>query len=469
MKNPKNTTDIFYNRIPNTRIFFTLILDIKNRKEEILLGSKSALNCNFRNLADAEPPFDEKALIDALGEPAEVKLLYSTTRPLGSFFNDLLAECRQDWAEFIYMPLHHLLSDISDYCEYGLKFDWTSEKFNLEESDVTEDKILMMDEFYNNFKNIKTIKQFCLNHGEKNPIRKYISYRIWNDFCKCQKEMLEYDEMKKNADALTRALSFNRCQPDCREKNINEISFWVPEQLAPSETSLEIWYPNRHRNFECAMIEHSLFPLISYYINHLYHAGFHLRKCKVCNKIFVADTLKKTLCGSKDCKRIQGARNKQRFDSKEKPYYEKSYNQVRRNFKDRINTLAKKTTISESELNLLEAVFQDFKEKAKKESKYLDTTKKMLDILRSNNPNKMESIDSIKISLTQKQELKKCILNPSALKKYIENTQQDLETHIQAFKILTSDSPESISSESDSSKFDSYVGKMIKTLEEKYK
>ena len=458
MNNKNNTSDIFYNRIPNVPIYFALLLDIKNHKEKVLIGSKNAILYNLRDKSDTKPPFDENALIDILGEPAEVKLLYSATRPLGSFFHDLSAECKQDWAEFIYMPLCHVLIDASDYREYGLNFDWASEKFDLEKNDNNEDENLLIDEFYKNFKKVNNIKQFCENPAVENPIRKYVAFRIWNDFCKCKKEIFSYTSMKINAEALTRAFTLNNPQPGFRENNINEISFWVPNQLSSYETTLEIWYPDRHRHLECAIIENSFFPLISYYINHLYHAGFHLQKCKVCNKIFISDTLKQTMCGSKNCKRTQNKINKRNFDTKEKYHYEKSYDQVRRNFKNRINTLAKKTTISESELNHLEASYKEFMGKAKKLSKNLDTTEKMLAILTSNDADKMTSINSLKISLTKKREIEKCIPNPSALDIYITKTKKDLNDGIIEFKNLTSDSPTT----------DSSIGKMIKELENKY-
>lgn len=104
----------------------------------------------------------------------------------------------------------------------------------------------------------------------------------------------------------------------------------------------------------------SLFPIIVYYLKTVYNEKTYIQSCKLCDKLFRANTANiPTFCSAK-CKREQGKINKRRFDEKAKQTpSEMAYKKQYMFCYNRIKKLRKNAPNSEL-LSEAEKMFKDF-------------------------------------------------------------------------------------------------------------
>ncbi len=141
------------------------------------------------------------------------------------------------------------------------------------------------------------------------------------------------------------------------------------EVRASIEQRLVLRYAARSRNEEWILVTESFYPALQYYLRKLMDWGLCLCRCSVCNKIFIADSRHYSLC-SKECRRIQSRRNKQKFDEKGK---ENGYDQAYKNTCQRMRNGLKRIEAPEL-CQKAEAWFKTFRKEATGRKKQIRDT-----------------------------------------------------------------------------------------------
>ena len=129
-------------------------------------------------------------------------------------------------------------------------------------------------------------------------------------------------------------------------------------------TKLELWYPDRVRQQECAVIYSSFYPLLTYYLNRLNEWGLHIRRCKVCGRIFCAKNQKYELCSDK-CRKKQAQQNKREFDERARENnYDLLYKNECQRWRNKINKAKKTAGFPLERLEEMQIAFEVFKKEA---------------------------------------------------------------------------------------------------------
>ena len=130
------------------------------------------------------------------------------------------------------------------------------------------------------------------------------------------------------------------------------------------DTRLELWYPDQKRTVECVAISSSLYPLIIYYLNRLRDWGLSFRKCKVCGRLFLANSLRYELCSEK-CKKKQALQNKREFDERARENnYDLYYKNACQGWRNKINKVKKMDGFPPERLSEIQSAFEAFKKEA---------------------------------------------------------------------------------------------------------
>ena len=242
------------------RILFVLTLDRKKMKERILIGEE--LQVRFRLQGDR----DADVLCDA-------------TRPLGTFLSDFEHDPDGEWNRFGLAPLREALHSNR----------WKQPALEQSAGDFLQKKF---------------------DSGD--PLRMYAAFRIWNGYLVTR----EYRERDKACDRFMDKMShftmmFQQRSPlqfesDTGRPEPFHISSRIFGSVPTAETRLDLWYPDNRRTTECVAAYATFYPLITYYLNRLNDWGLCFRKCKVCERIFLAKSQRYELCGDKCRKKQQG-------------------------------------------------------------------------------------------------------------------------------------------------------------------
>jgi len=148
-----------------------------------------------------------------------------------------------------------------------------------------------------------------------NLIYRFVAVRIWQEYEKACgiKNYDLYSEIEKISLPLMFSLK-------------NDIKMWQENdpqdplyQLANDYyfyPALLLYQPKGTKEYYATDI--SLLPLVVYYLKTVYNEKTYIQSCKLCGKLFRANTANiPTFCGP-ECKREQGKINKRRFDEKAK-------------------------------------------------------------------------------------------------------------------------------------------------------
>ena len=300
------------------QILFVLTLDRKKMKERILIGAESQIRLRLAGIEETDMLFDE-------------------TRPLGKLIVDFEHDEQGAWNEFGLMPLYNALHT-NRWQQPGL--EQTSSAF-LAEKYATGD-----------------------------PVRMYAAVRIWNEYLKARlprDRNTASERFLQKTSALT--IAFHTDSPLDFDKNTGKaIRFdltrrmWgrIPEQAL----RLDLWYPDRKNMTECVSAYHSFYPLLIYYMNRLSEWGLNFCKCKVCGKVFLAQSLRYELCSEK-CRKQQALQNKRDFDKRaRKNNYDLLYKNECQSWRNKINKAKKTAGFPADRLEEMLTAFESFKKEA---------------------------------------------------------------------------------------------------------
>ena len=129
------------------------------------------------------------------------------------------------------------------------------------------------------------------------------------------------------------------------------------------EMKLNIWYPPK-TDIECVTAYGSFLPVFLYYHKRLAEWSLYFRTCKVCNKIFLAKSLKYTICSDK-CRKKQNTQAKRDFDARA---LENEYDHIYKNEAQRwlhyIHRMEMTANCSPEQLSAIKSAYEVFKKEA---------------------------------------------------------------------------------------------------------
>lgn len=130
------------------------------------------------------------------------------------------------------------------------------------------------------------------------------------------------------------------------------------------EMKLDIWYPPK-TDIECVTAYGSFLPVFLYYHKRLTEWSLYFRTCKVCGKIFLAKSLKYTICSDK-CRKKQNTQAKRDFDARAlKNEYDHIYKNEAQRWLHYIHRMERKADCFPEQLTFLKSAYEDFKREAK--------------------------------------------------------------------------------------------------------
>lgn len=163
------------------------------------------------------------------------------------------------------------------------------------------------------FENSKEILEDLWNSD--NLIYRFIAIRIWQEYKKaCNIKNYDlYGEIEK----ISLPLMFNLTNDITMwQENDPQNPLYQLDSVYFSDPALVLYSAEGAREYYTT--NGSLFPIIVYYLKTVYNEKTYIQSCKLCGRLFRANTANiPTLC-SHECKREQGKINKRRFDEKAK-------------------------------------------------------------------------------------------------------------------------------------------------------
>ena len=294
------------------RMVFVLSLDMKKKKERILIGDESRIAQCLKT-----------------GNP-EHELFYDKLRPLGTLLATFQPDSARSWDVSGFQPLWNALHSNR----------WKQPAFE------------------------KTAADFFKAQWEQGePLSIYTALRLWEGYLRARlprdreraAEAYECD-IRYLKDVLMDATESDMLSLD--RTGISSYA-WSPEDM-----HLDLWYPASDPSLECVVCYHSFLPLIAYYHNRLKAQGLVFRKCRICGKNFLAKSLRYSLCSEK-CRKVQNRQNKRDFDARAK---ENSYDRIYKNecqhWRNVIHTAEKTSDFPPERLSAMKSAFADFKKEA---------------------------------------------------------------------------------------------------------
>ena len=298
--------------INGDRVLFALSLDKKSLKERILIGT-------------------ETEIIKRLWNDPEAEVYYDEVHPIGALFMRKSSD-ETDWTDRGFMPLWKALHTTR----------WKQPEL---EQNATD---------------------FCTKKYQSgDPLAIYAAIRLWDGYLRAREprdrdraaELFKLDLMglispleKYSHDAL-----LNRSITDTIRESGNEMK-------------MDVWYPAR-TDVECVTAYRSFLPVIMYYHARLADWSFYFRTCKVCGRVFLAKSLKYTICSDK-CRKIQGTQAKRDFDARA---IENEYDHIYKNEAQRwvhyIHRMEKSDDCTPEHLAEIKAAYESFKKEAKARKK----------------------------------------------------------------------------------------------------
>ncbi len=295
--------------ISGDRVLFALSLDKKSAKERILIGTEIEITKRLWNDPDAE-------------------IFYDETRPLGTLFMNYRQDKADGWTERGFMPL------------------WNALHTNRWKQPELE----------------QLAADFCTEmYQSGDPLSIYTTIRLWDGYLRARQP--------RDRDTAAEVFKLDLI------RLISPISAYSQEKLldrdcadeirqSGGEMKLDIWYPPK-MDIECVTAYGSFLPVFLYYHKRLTEWSLYFRTCKVCGKIFLAKSLKYTICSDK-CRRKRGTQAKRDFDARS---IENEYDHIYKNESQRwlhyIHRMEKNTDCTPEQLSAIKSAYEDFKREAK--------------------------------------------------------------------------------------------------------
>ena len=297
--------------IPDS-IVFVLILDMKRKKERILIGSENCIGLRLRGSEDDN-------------------IFYDRTAPLGSLLMNFHQDTDRAWNEFGFMPfwdaLHSTRRKQPEQEKKGFDF--------------------LRSRFENGY-----------------PLDIYAALRISEGYLKAR--LLR--ERNRAADIFN--LQMAEIKDGLMDWTDDRIKtpkkFYEDSSLSKKAIKIDLWYPTGTSEPECIIAHDSILPIINFYHSRLLSAGLNIRKCKVCGKHFLAESLKYELCSEK-CRKEQGKIKKREFDARAvENNYDRTYKNECQHWRNIIHKAEKSAETSPEQLSKMKSAFEDFKAAALK-------------------------------------------------------------------------------------------------------
>ena len=285
-------------------IVFVLILDMKRKKERILIGNEKYIELRLRG-------------------SEEDNIFYDRTAPLGSLLMNIHQDTDWAWNEFGFMPFWNALHSNR----------WKQPELEKKGFDYLRSR------FENGY-----------------PLDIYAALRISEGYLKAR--LLRDRNRAADIFNIEMAEIKDGLMDWTDERIKTPKKFYEDSSLSKKAIKIDLWYPTGTPEPECVIAHDSILPVINFYHSRLLSAGLNIRKCKVCGKYFLAESLKYELCSEK-CRKEQGKRAVENS-------YDRTYKNECQRWRNIIHRAEKSEDTSPEQLLKMKAAFEDFKTEALK-------------------------------------------------------------------------------------------------------
>ena len=293
-------------------IVFVLILDMKRKKERILIGNENYIELRLRG-------------------SEEDNIFYDRTAPLGSLLMNFHQDTDWAWNEFGFMPFWNALHSNR----------WKQPELEKKGFDYLRSR------FENGY-----------------PLDIYAALRISEGYLKAR--LLRDRNRAADIFNIEMAEIKDGLMDWTDERIKTPKKFYEDSSLSKKAIKIDLWYPTGTPEPECVIAHDSILPVINFYHSRLLSAGLNIRKCKVCGKYFLAESLKYELCSEK-CRKEQGKIKKREFDARAvENSYDRTYKNECQRWRNIIHRAEKSEDTSPEQLSKMKAAFEDFKTEALK-------------------------------------------------------------------------------------------------------
>ena len=122
---------------------------------------------------------------------------------------------------------------------------------------------------------------------------------------------------------------------------------------------LNIWYPPK-TDVECVSAYRSFLPVFLYYHTRLIEWSLYFRTCKVCGRVFLAKSLKYSICSDK-CRKKQNKQTKREFDARAiDNEYDHIYKNETQRWRHYIHRMEKNPDCTPEQLSDIKSAFKAF-------------------------------------------------------------------------------------------------------------
>ena len=290
--------------ISGDRVLFALILDKKASKERILIGTELNIEKRLWNDPDAE-------------------IFYDETHPMGTLFMNFIQDKTDRWTDTGFMPL------------------WKALHTNRWEQPALEQAAAnFCDEMYHT--------------GE--PLSMYAAIRLWNGYLRAREP-----RDRDRAAEVFRIDLMGLLRPLLEYSPEKLLDRTIVDQLRQSkdEMKLNIWYPPK-TDVECVSAYRSFLPVFLYYHTRLIEWSLYFRTCKVCGRVFLAKSLKYSICSDK-CRKKQNKQTKREFDARAiDNEYDHIYKNETQRWRHYIHRMEKNPDCTPEQLSDIKSAFKAF-------------------------------------------------------------------------------------------------------------
>ena len=303
-------------------VVLALIVDKENKKERVLIGSELGIQYRLDGRTDVEVIFDQ-------------------VRPLGKLIWEHDGQDRGWWCAEVFTPLRNALQAKKRDGNEQAALNVLREKMN-----------------------------------SSNAVSLFFACRALSCYLSTQYARRNADDFVEEMLVLVASCRKTslRAEEFTLEKAIEIVDEKIQFAISSDERHLRTLHSWRKFDQEFVMAEKSMLPLLHYYLYRLEDWGMCFRICAVCGMKFVAESGHYSLCGDKECERVQNRLNKRTYDERTQPY-EKTYQQIRDALKKKLNKFLDREDVTAEPVNHAQKTYASFRAEAKFKKKSVKTDK----------------------------------------------------------------------------------------------
>ncbi len=210
----------------------------------------------------------------------DANLVYDETRPFGTLLFSLDTDPKGGWATAVYMLMEaQKLMHTPAVSRIASKS--TAPDFEKIALDILSEK--------------------C---DSEDPICQFVAMRIWYGYWIHRGKKSPYDcaQFLQSMQNLIRPFSshHNYAEEMIHVTSNNSI-FHHTKELEPCDRQLVLYHIQNEVDQDCVLVDESLIPLEKYYLSKFDKWKKYIVRCKICSRLFMADTLRYELC-SDECR-----------------------------------------------------------------------------------------------------------------------------------------------------------------------